>query len=199
MLAKLFIPVAKTIEESSMNSSNFLNKTNLSDEEVQTLAQQEDIRRAMYGGLNSLNNRRPYEYSKEIITSEAFLNEFDYDYQECEALILNKNKEDMKEDEFTSLYNTDGLSIIMVNINPNSLTQESESELRYWIEESKRILRDNEIPNDVKIKSLPFCDFKIETEGGAKAKLDGCKFVKNYASPNFKYFFANSVYGIKEE
>ena len=199
MLAKLFIPVAKTIEESSMNSSNFLNKTNLSDEEVQTLAQQEDIRRAMYGGLNSLNNRRPYEYSKEIITSEAFLNEFDYDYQECEALILNKNKEDMKEDEFTSLYNTDGLSIIMVNINPNSLTQESESELRYWIEESKRILRDNEIPNDVKIKSLPFCDFKIETEGGAKAKLDGCKFVKNYASPNFKYFFAILVYGIKEE
>ena len=196
MLTKLFIPVVKIIEESSMNSSNFTNKTNFSDDEVQRMIEQEEINRARYDGFASLRQNRPYRNEKIIATSEAFLNEYDYDYQECEALVLNGEKKDMKEEELVEMTKEPQIAIIILNINPNSLTQESESELRYWIEESKRVLYDTEMPDDIKIKSLPFIDFNMETEGGTKVKLNECKFVKDYTTKEYKYYFAVLVYGV---
>ena len=198
MLTKLFIPVVKIIEESSMNSSNFTNKTNFSDDEVQRMIEQEEINRARYDGFASLRQNRPYRNEKIIATSEAFLNEYDYDYQECEALVLNGEKKNMKEEELVEMTKEPRIAIIILNINPNSLTQESESELRYWIEESKRVLYDTEMPDDIKIKSLPFIDFNMETEGGTKVKLNECKFVKDYTTKEYKYYFAVLVYGVNE-
>ena len=133
-----------------------------------------------------------------VSKGDVGFDEYDYDYQECEALVLNGEKKNMKEEELVEMTKEPRIAIIILNINPNSLTQESESELRYWIEESKRVLYDTEMPDDIKIKSLPFIDFNMETEGGTKVKLNECKFVKDYTTKEYKYYFAVLVYGVNE-
>ena len=86
--------------------------------------------------------------------------------------------------------------IIRININPTVLSSDGESELKFWVDDSDKLLKDPVIDKNTKLKHLPTMDLGIDI-GTQRLTLQRCKIIENKSNKNFPYYFAVIVEKIK--
>lgn len=195
MITKLYVPII------DLSRANFDYGRNLTNEEMANM-EYEKFRRTdrqvdnyvtqmQYRKDNRWDVRETRNYRRD------FSNVIDEDeYVECEAFFADSKKKEVSE-EFFSEHDNGKKFIITININPNSLEQEAESELRYWRDDSNGVLNDRTMDNQTKIECLMRRDLGIEL-GGTRKKLEDCRIIADFSNKDFPYYYGILVSKISD-
>ena len=130
-----------------------------------------------------------------------------FDYSESEALIFDGDGNEMIIDDFYDLLKQGKKFLLKVNINPNSLENDAESELRTWIDDSDKVLKDRTLDERTMLLSLPLRNFIIDTAFDSDDDslpifhILGCKIIQIYPKKesNFDFYFAIMCEQIKKQ
>ena len=115
---------------------------------------------------------------------------------ECECQIMDVKKQEIS-DEWLEEYVYNGKMLLLaLNINPSDIDLNVESEIRYWMDDSGRLLNDETIDDTTKLKYLPTRTFKIRTKE-REYTIENCKLVENRSDENFPYCFVIIIEKIK--
>lgn len=184
MITKILIPTV------DLRRANFDYGRNLSDEEAAAMEIDKFNRTdrqigsyvdsMRYGNRSYMSDvRRQRRDFSNVIDDDEFL--------ECEAFIGDSKKKEVFEDFFKT--HMDGNKfIITLNINPNSLDQEAESEIRYWRDDSNGVLNDPFLDNQTKIERLMERPVGIEIEG-KRYCLENCKIIADFSDAKFPFYY----------
>jgi hypothetical protein len=86
--------------------------------------------------------------------------------------------------------------LLLLNINPNDIHNNAEEELRFWADDSNKILLDKTLDDRTKLKVLPIKTFGIELKG-VDYKLVNCKLIENRSDKKFPFYYIIMVEKIK--
>lgn len=154
----------------------------------------EEYANKLYEFVHSTNKQNMFEETKDV--------ELETTDNECDALILDIHNKNIEETFFIEHVNDGKMFIIKVNIDPNSLDMDCESEIRFWVDDSCKVLRDNSLPDDVKLKRLLPRDLRIKVKNSNTFEntdeksikyntyyLNDCRIIQNNSNEKYKYFF----------
>ena len=132
--------------------------------------------------------------------------EIDYTFSESEALLLDGDDNDIQTQDLYDLVAEGKKCLLKININPNSLDEDAESEIRKWLDESDKVLNDKKLDNKTMLLSLPLRDFIIDTDtDGDESKpifhIINCRVIQIYPKENggYSYYFAIMCGEIKKQ
>lgn len=132
--------------------------------------------------------------------------EIEYVFSESEAWVVDGNDDDLSVEDFNAFISNGKKFILKININPNSLENDAESEIRNWMDDSDRVLEDHSLDNRTMLLTLPLRDFIIDTAvDGDDSKpifqLLGCKIIQiyNQRKSGYPYYFAIMVEKIMKQ
>lgn len=180
---KIYIPVANT------ENGNFDYDKKISTDELIRL-QDEQFKRTNYNvdrfvhGYQAVGQHEVFD----PITGKQILDTVDLIPLECVIQGINQN-DLINEAFFDKKAQLGKMFIVRLNINPTHIDFDGESELRFWIEDSMRLLNDPTLDDRTKLKSLPKRDIIIDA-GNRKYTMGGCKILEKYAIKKFPYYFA---------
>ena len=120
-----------------------------------------------------------------------------YNFFETDVYIENGKKQNIDETFFERYINSGEMFILILNINPN-MEPDAESELRFWLDDSKKIHNDTMIDTKTKLKALPQRGLKILI-GKEEYVLEGCKILQDYPNEKYPFKFAIIVEKITSE
>ena len=112
----------------------------------------------------------------------------DYQLRPCEAYIADMNGDGVDATFFDTYMDNEKMCILIVDINPEKIDWDTSSELRFWVLESDRILKDNDVDDDTKLKMLPKTHFYVDVSD-KRLKLNECKLIEMYNEKNHPYKF----------
>ena len=189
MLTKITIPVPDT-ENGKFEFEGKLTREDFANMSYnQFLSTNNDMNRFTYNishGISNVGGRmRDYQ---ERQNAESFA-EVIYNFHEAEVFIQNAKKKDIDEDFLLDHIDKGDMFILILNINPNTLNGDAESELRFWISDSLGVHNDSEIDDKTKLKMLPTRWFFLNV-GRKRAVIENCKILQNYSSRKFPFNFA---------
>ena len=75
-----------------------------------------------------------------------------------------------------------------MNFNPDTMSGDAKSEMLFWMEESRRILSDMTINDELKLKTLP-TQYFYAVVGDKEVFLSRCKIVQNYSTKKNPFNF----------
>jgi hypothetical protein len=180
MLSNLIITVIDT------ENSKFETDVRMTNEEFEYLREQAMIEKNNInkGLINaSLKNEHINDTTKYV------------DYK-CECLFLNAKKQEINEEYFEKLLENQEMFLLLLNINPNDIHNNAEEELRFWADDSNKILLDKTLDDRTKLKVLPIKTFGIELKG-VDYKLVNCKLIENRSDKKFPFYYIIMVEKIK--
>ena len=119
-----------------------------------------------------------------------YYDENDDNEVEVEALLLDSSRTNFNEDFLFDKAGDEEMFVLIVNINPEGLDEDAESELKYWLDDSFRVLSDDSLDSETKLKALPPRDLKIVLSDGNKYTLQNCKIFEDYSDERFPLYFA---------
>jgi hypothetical protein len=133
--------------------------------------------------------------------------EIDYTFSESEALILDGDDYDIEISDLYDYLKAGKKFLLKININPNSLDGDAESEIRNWLDESNKVLNDTLLDNKTMLLSLPLRDFIIDTALGDDDSsnpifhIRNCRVIQIYPKKEsgYDYYFAIMCGEIKEQ
>ena len=67
---------------------------------------------------------------------------------------------------------------------------DAESEIRFWVDDSKKVHSDNALDDKMKLKILPRRSLIIELPSNKEALLSGCKVIQDFSDKKFPFNFA---------
>lgn len=111
-----------------------------------------------------------------------------YNFFDTDVFVENGKKENIDETFFEKYINNGEMFILILNVNPN-MEPDAESELRFWIDDSKKIHNDPMIDTKTKLKALPQRGLKILI-GKQEYVLEGCKILQDYPDEKYPFKFA---------
>jgi hypothetical protein len=170
----------------------------------------DNFKRNVIGKYGSDNEKEMYIEGDNSVISNMYANVgYDDDYTvhdvkqnvkmcECECYVTDSDNNDITTDFFDGIVDSGKMSIIKININPNTVDDDCESELKLWIAESNKLLDDTTIDNRTKIKHLPKKDVYFVFEN-KKYKLNNSKIFAVYKINNAPFYFAALVEKITSE
>lgn len=137
---------------------------------------------------DSIENSTEFDFGerRKIVSNK----DSDITLSSCEALFLNSKKKDYDSQKLEEFVKSGKMSIILVNINPNTLDEDAESDLRYWMADSQKILDDEELNDRAKIGALPKMSFGIKINDNDEYWLNNCKMFENYSGGKYPFYFA---------
>ena len=103
-----------------------------------------------------------------------------YSYNKVESNISDINDNNIDKNEILLYYNKQDMFVLILNINPDTLDEDSESEIKFWIRDSMKINNDQTMDDDLKIISLPNRNLKIEIDNKIFV-LNKCRILDNYS------------------
>lgn len=121
-----------------------------------------------------------------------------YEFYEAEVFVQDVNKNDIDASFFEPHKERQDMFILMLNINPNTLDNNAESELKFWIDDSERTFRDESLDDDTKLRALPTRSPILEIDG-EKYVLSNSKIVQNFSDRKWPFYFAIIVEKIEKE
>ena len=189
MLTNLIIPVQDT------ESAEFRYDGNLTREAYETavLDHFNKTDRQIDAFLHRDRSRNNFTYD----LNDNGYNEYNEIYTdnevEVEALLLDGNRVDFKEDFLFDMIDEGRMFILIVNINPEGINEDAESEIKYWLEDSFRVWNDDTIDRSTKLKVTPPRDLKIKLSDGQTYTLGNCKIFEDYSDDRFPLYFAMLV------
>lgn len=123
--------------------------------------------------------------------------DFKFNFYETDVYIENSKKENIDESFFDNYIEKNKMLILILNVNPN-MEPDAESELRFWLDDSKKIYNDKMIDTKTRLKALPQRGFKILI-GKKEYILEGCKILQDYPDEKYPFKFAIIVEKITSE
>ena len=111
-----------------------------------------------------------------------------YAFYETEALVLDSKKADIDGSVLEEYKNNGKMFILLLNINPNTLEGDAESEIRFWADESLRVQNDTTLDDKTKLLALPKRWLKIKN-GDKTYILEGCKILQVYSNKKWPFYF----------
>ena len=112
---------------------------------------------------------------------------------EVQALLLDSDRNNFDEDFLFDKADEEDMFVLIININPEGLDEDAESEIKYWLDDSYRVLGDEELDSETKLKALPPRDLKIVLSDGNKYTLKNCKIFEDYSDDRYPLYFATIV------
>lgn len=187
MLAKLIVPVIDT------ERGVFRYDGELSNEEYGNM-EYEHFRRTdrqvgrfvdnMRRGISNVNQ---YQRFREVDNEEH--PDFFFNNEENEVYVANVKRQSITKEELFDYANKGKMFILILNINPLTMSGDAESEVRYWMRDSVNVINDPDLPDDVKLKSLQGRDYEIVVEDKT-VQIRNCKLVQNFSSQKYPFHFA---------
>ena len=179
MITKIYFPVADT---ASLTSNADVNMT--TDEYERAFVDNVNRNRDMMDDFTAhgfkVRNNKYYgvEYNNDVRDANDYI-----EYYEAEALVKRHTGNDVDVYFFEDLNESERMSILSINVNPNSLDYDVESEINMWIGESDRINNDTNLTNQAKISALEGKNIKILI-GKEFFMLSNCKILQNNSDRN---------------
>ena len=154
-------------------------------------------------GFNVQGNTRGL-YDSENVNKNK---EIDYTFSESEALILDGDDNDIEISDLYDYVKAGKKFLLKININPNSLDGDAESELRNWLDDSNKVLNDTLLDNKTMLLSLPLRDYIIDTATGDNDSsnpifhITNCRVIQIYPKKEsgYDYYFAIMCGEIREQ
>lgn len=187
MITKIKIPVIDT------ESGKYEYKGRLSREEYEAMVMDNYRKtdRQISAYMNDLLNRDTtftlLERTDNVVDGEP---EILYNLLEAEAYVSDSKKNEVDVDFFNKHIEKGDMFILRINVNPNSMDYDTESELRFWLGDSKNIHSDKTLDNKTKLHSLPSRTICIDLGDGNWKRLINCKILQDFSDEKFKYNFA---------
>ena len=180
MITKIYFPVANTASLSSatdivMTTDDYENA--IIDNVYRNKTMMDDFTKHGFSVRN--NNYYGVDYKDN---NKRDVNDY-IEYYELEALVTMHTGVDIDINHFDTLVETKKMSILSLNINPNDMDYDVESEINMWMGDSDRVNSDNTIDNQKKILSLEGKNIKIDVND-KKYFLENCKIIKNNSDRN---------------
>ena len=120
-------------------------------------------------------------------------NKTQFEYYEVDALLLDSNREEITIEDIYN-YSTNGNKfVLIVNVNPCTIDEYANEELKYWIDDSLRIWGDTSLDNPTKLNVSPTHTMDLITENGETFSLNDCKIFEDYSYDKFPMYFAMLV------
>ncbi len=119
--------------------------------------------------------------------------EYKFSEKEFEALVLDSNKKEFNEEKFYQLYEEGKNFVVILNVNPESIDFDAESEIKYWLDDSLAIWEDEKLDKKTKLLSSPTRELKIVLSDGNKYTLNNCKIFEDYSTDKYPIYFAMFV------
>ena len=110
-----------------------------------------------------------------------------YNAEEVEAIILDSKKNIVESKYFEKFVENGKMFIALVNFNPNKMSPDAQSEMLYWMKDSKLVLDDMSITEELKLKTLPTRFFWVD-DGDKHILFAGCKIVQIYANKKNPFY-----------
>ena len=181
MIVKLVIPVVDT------DNINCDTDVNLTREEYGDMVYDQYKRNDKAIDAYTRGYRSPVSLY-ETETQRTHYDDLTFEDVECEAQIMDVKKQEIN-DEWLKEHAYNGkMFLLIVNVNPSDIDPNVESELRYWMDDSGRLLNDTSLDDTTKLKYLPTRSLKIHTDEG-EYTIDNCKIVENRSNDEFPYCF----------
>lgn len=179
MITKIYFPVANT---ALLTSNTNINMTTdeyeraFVDNVVKNKNMMDDF---TTHGFNIKNNRYyGVNYNNEVRDANDYI-----EYYEAEAMVNLHTGGDIDSYYLDTLVESERMLILSLNVNPNGLDYDIESEFNMWIGESDRINNDTNLSNQTKLSSLEGKNIKIEVEDSLYF-LENCKIIQNNSDRN---------------
>ena len=196
MEAKLIIPVIDT------ESGNFDTDIKLAREEYIDMVNDNFIKND-----KAINHYMTHEwgmqkrqnFANEVSNKPQVEVEFNEIESKCEFLTI-KNA-DFNEDKLKEYIESGKMFLILLNLNPNGADLDALSELRFWLDDSQRVLNDETLDDMAKIKYLPKRELAIKIEEETYTKrynLKNCKMIENRSNEKAPYLFVLMIEKIIE-
>lgn len=189
MLTNLIIPVQDTESaqfkyDGTLSREAYedmvLDKFHKTDKQIDAFLHRDRSRDFVY----DLPNQNSYgEYYDENDDNEV----------EVEALLLDSNKNNFDEDFLFDKADEEGMFVLIININSEKIDEDAESEIKYWLDDSFRVLSDDSLDSETKLRALPPRDLKILLSDGNKYTLQNCKIFEDYSNDKYPLYFATIV------
>ena len=186
MLTKLLIPIIYFREESYDD--------NLQCEVIGTYSDEDKGEMYDRGNENVLSSM----YSNRDVDSYE-VHDIDYDMKTCETECFVSEINDAQDVsiETLNMYSESGeIVLLRFNINPNTVDGDCESELKFWLKDSNKLLTDATLDKETKIRHLPAKELYLIV-GDERFKLMNCKLVKLFVVRNSPFNFALLIEKIK--
>lgn len=152
------------------------------------LATDRQVSRFVDNMAHGISNVRP-SYGEYNSRTERDYPDIVYKFYEAEAFVQDTKKNDIEQDFFDKHASAGDMFILLLNINPNSLEGDAESEIRFWLDDSLRIHRDYTLDDETKLKALPKRGLKIKV-GEKTGILEECKILQDYSDKKYPFKFA---------
>ena len=149
----------------------------------------DDINNMLYGGNVGYN-----KYASDVAAYKDV--DFLTNDSECEALFLDQNRNDVESEYFLNHVDDGKMFITLINVNPNSLENDAESELKFWIDDSKKILDDKQLTDEAKLRVLPTRNLKIKIDNQIFI-LKNNKIIQDFSNEKYKFFIGVIVMKIE--
>lgn len=186
MLTKLIIPVIDT------ESGEFAYNGKLTREDYGNMVMDNFLRTNNQMNRFVENMRRGISNTPQNIVYSSTVHrdfpEIQYNFFETDVFLQNSKRENIEEDFFNEYIENGKMFILILNINPN-MEPDAESELRFWLDDSKRIHNDPMIDTQTRLKALPIRGLKLKV-GEKEHVLEGCKILQDYSNKKYPYKFA---------
>ncbi len=182
MLSKLIIPVIDT------ENSTFETDVKMTNEQFRYLQEQAIIEKNdINKGILNYNRR------DEEINNTTKISTY-----KSECLFLTARKEEINEDYFINLIEQGTMFLLLLNINPNDIHNNAEEEIKFWADDSDRILKDNMLDDRTRFKTLPIKTLGIELNG-EDYNLEDCKLIENRSDQKFPFYYIIMVQKITKK
>lgn len=142
-------------------------------------------------GISNVAQNRFYNVDRTDYPEEL------YEFYETEAFIQDSKKNDIESEYFTPYIESEKMFILLININPNTLEGDAESELRFWIDDSRRVHDDKTLDDKTKLKALPKRWLKIYINE-KQYILEGCKILQDFSNKKWPFYIGVIVEKITE-
>ena len=194
MLTKLIIPVIDT-ESGKFAYNGKLSREDygnmVMDKFLKTNNQMNRFVENMRRGI--LNTPQNVAYSSTVHREYP---DIKYNFFESDVFIQDAKKQNIDETFFEPYIENGKMFILILNINPN-MEPDAESEIRFWLDDSKRIHNDQFIDTQTRLKALPIRGLKILIKD-KEYILEGCKILQDYSDKKYPFKFAIIVEKIVE-
>lgn len=183
MITKIYFPIVNTDSltyESDIKLTNEAYDAMVSDNYQRSRGIMNDFyqngfsaRNNNYYGMNTYGQRRDYSNVSDYV-----------EYMDAEALLTEYGKGDLTKDTIVNFIDNQKMCILEININPDSIDYDVETEVKTWIGDSNNINRNTSIDNKQKMNILSGKDIEVDVPEVGRINLMNCKILQDNSTRN---------------
>lgn len=140
----------------------------------------------MSHGISNFDDR--YSGRMRNVSNEEHPDIF-FKNEEVDVIVYDGNRKEVTISDIENHALKGDMFLLILNIDSNTLSADAESELRFWIKDSTKVIDDNSLPDNVKIKTLLGRDYAIKDEEKT-IWVTNCKMVQNFSNRRYPFYFA---------